>query len=111
MNFFQGEAREGGVHVPGLGDVSVPGPQAATGKITVGVRPNPLQLAEVDSHRVELSEQLGGVSYHHLTTSGDTRIIVEARDQQAPRIGSRVGLRFDPANACFFDAESGAQLR
>jgi lactose/L-arabinose transport system ATP-binding protein len=111
MNFFAGDAGEDGVHVPGLGGGRIPGPRSAHGKLTVGVRPNHMDLADGDSHVVELSEQLGGVSYHYLKAPDDARIIVEARDQHAPRPGTRVGLRFDAANAYFFDASNGLRLR
>jgi lactose/L-arabinose transport system ATP-binding protein len=111
MNFFEGAPAEGGVRVPGLGDVTVAAPRTAVGKVTVGVRPNHLELAEGETHTVELSEQLGGVSYHYLKGPDGGKIIVEAHDQRAPRPGSRVGLRFDPARAYFFDGGSGISLR
>jgi lactose/L-arabinose transport system ATP-binding protein len=111
MNFFDGAAREDGVHVPGLGDAVVPGPGGAHGAVIVGVRPNHLRLADGATHSVELSERLGGVSYHYLTAPGGGKIIVEAHDQQAPKPGSRVGISFDPKDAFFFDAGTGARLR
>jgi lactose/L-arabinose transport system ATP-binding protein len=97
--------------VPGLGDAVLPAPSTDRGGVTVGLRPNHLRLADGESHTVELSEQLGGVSYHYLVTADGHRIIVEAHDQSAPRPGSRVGLTFDPASAYFFDEKTGARLR
>jgi lactose/L-arabinose transport system ATP-binding protein len=111
MNFFDGTAGEGGVHVPGLGDITLPPPRSAGAKVTVGLRPNHIALAEGDSHVVELSEQLGGVSYHYLKGPDDRKLIVEAHDQRAPRPGTRVGLGFDPARAYFFDGGTGLRLR
>ena len=111
MNFFDGTVSETGAHVPGLGGVTVPAPRVAGSTVTVGVRPNHLRLAEGDSHTVDLSEQLGGVSYHYLTTPGGEKIIVEAHDQQAPRPGSKVGISFDPKDAYYFDSGSGLRLR
>ncbi len=111
MNFFDGTGAEGGVRVPGLGGVTIPGPRNATGAVTVGLRPNHIALADGESHVVELSEQLGGVSYHYLKAPDGRKLIVEAHDQRAPRPGSRVGLSFDAANAYFFDAKSGLRLR
>ncbi|MGP1357600.1 ABC transporter ATP-binding protein, partial [Roseicyclus sp.] len=84
MNFFEGRAEGGTVTVPGLGGarLSAPGSLSADGPVTVGLRPNQMSLAEGDSHVVELSEHLGGVSYHYLTTPDGGRLIVEAHDQQ-----------------------------
>lgn len=111
MNFFDGTLHKGGLRVPGLGDVTMAAPRNAAGAVTVGLRPNHLSLAEGDSHVVELSEQLGGVSYHYLKASDGTKLIVEAHDQSAPKPGSRTGLRFDPAKAFFFNSENGLRLR
>jgi lactose/L-arabinose transport system ATP-binding protein len=111
MNFFAGEAGDGGLKVPGLGPDMITGPRSAWGKVTVGIRPNHLELAAGDSHIVDLSEHLGGVSYHHLKAPDGSTIIVEARDQQTPKPGSKVGITFDPAQAYFFNAENGLRLR
>ncbi|MBF9031800.1 sn-glycerol-3-phosphate ABC transporter ATP-binding protein UgpC [Rhodobacterales bacterium HKCCE3408] len=113
MNFFDGIAQGGMVQVPGLGGAEMrPGLTAiGTGNVTVGLRPNEIRLTEGDTHRVELSEQLGGVAYHYLTAQDGTRIVVEAREQFAPSPGSATGITFDPADAMFFDAETEARLR
>jgi lactose/L-arabinose transport system ATP-binding protein len=113
MNFFEGRASGGTVTIDGLGGVQVAAPSSlgGDGPVTVGLRPNHVRLADGDSHVVELSEQLGGVSYHYLTAPGGGRMIVEAHDQQAPRPGSRTGLAFDASDALFFDAKTEARLR
>jgi len=113
MNFFDGAARGGTVSVPALGGATVPAPSGlrGDGPVTVGLRPNHLALAEGDTHVVDLSEQLGGVAYHYLHAPGGGRIVVEARDQSAPRPGSAVGLGFAAGDAMFFDAATEARLR
>jgi lactose/L-arabinose transport system ATP-binding protein len=113
MNFFEGRAEGGTVTVPGLGGASLPAPGSlsADGPVTVGLRPNQMNLAQGDSHVVELSEHLGGVSYHYLTTPDGGRLIVEAHDQQTPRPGSRTGLGVAEDAALFFDAKTGLRLR
>ena len=81
------------------------------GSVIVGLRPQNIRLAEGDSHRVELSEQLGGVAYHYLTGPDGSKITVEAREQTAPKPGSMVGLGFDAGDALYFDGASEERLR
>ncbi|RFU12377.1 ABC transporter ATP-binding protein, partial [Rhodobacteraceae bacterium W635] len=112
MNFFPGTVGGGTAQVPGLGEVALSAPASASdGPVTVGVRPQMLRLAEGDTHRVDLSEQLGGVAYHYLIAGDGTRITVEAHDQTAPRPGSAVGLTVADDAALFFDGETGQRLR
>ena len=111
MNFFEGVAVGGNVDVPALG-AKVPAPGSASdGPITVGLRPNHLRLADGETHNVDLSERLGGVSYHYLNAPDGARIVVEAHDQIAPASGTKTGLVFDAENAMFFDAKSEERLR
>jgi lactose/L-arabinose transport system ATP-binding protein len=112
MNFFPGTVSGGQASVPGLGGQNVPAPpSAADGPVVLGLRPQKLHLAAGDSHKLELSEQLGGVAYHYVLGPDGTRITVEAHDQTAPKAGSKVGLAIDTAAAQFFDASSGQRLR
>ena len=113
MNFFDGVAANGQVTVPALGGATIPAPGSLTqdGPITVGLRPNHLAVSEGDSHIVDLSEQLGGVSYHYLHAPDGSRIIVEAHDQAAPKSGSTIGLGFDAKDALFFDAQTEMRVR
>jgi len=112
MNFFPGTVSDGQVKVLGLSGQSIPAPSSATdGPITLGLRPQKLRLAPGDSHKLELSEQLGGVAYHYVIGPDGTRITVEAHDQVAPKAGSPVGLTIDTEAAQFFDADSGQRLR
>jgi len=115
MNFFQGRVGAEGVAAPGLGDtvfrtqVTLP---AAGAAVTVGLRPNHLVIdPEGDSHAVDLTESLGGVSYVYLHAGNGDRLIVEAREDQPMPKGARVGIRFDPGHAYLFDAETEARLR
>ncbi|RDC69815.1 sn-glycerol-3-phosphate ABC transporter ATP-binding protein UgpC [Rhodovulum sp. 12E13] len=115
MNFFEGTVEHNGVRVPGLGDqiveMQVALPAAGT-KVTVGLRPSHLKVAEGgDSHRVDLTESLGGVSYVYLFAENGDRIIVEAHEDDPVPHGSKVGVTFDPANAYIFDAETEERIR
>jgi len=115
MNFFNGVVEGDGVRVPGLGDIhvatSVPLP-AGGSKIIVGLRPNHMVLdPDGDSHAVDLAESLGGVSYVYLNARNGERLTVEAREDQPMPKGGTVGVRFDPAQAYFFDAATEQRLR
>ena len=114
MNFFRRADRGGGTspsrHSTGCRSRHPPA-ASSQGAVTVGLRPNHLRLAQGETHVVDLSERLGGVSYHYLTAPDGARVIVEAHDQVAPPPGSRTGLTFRGEDALFFDAKTEARLR
>ncbi|MBF9043179.1 sn-glycerol-3-phosphate ABC transporter ATP-binding protein UgpC [Rhodobacterales bacterium HKCCE4037] len=113
MNFFDGVNAGGTVTVPALGDATLPAPESLTkdGPVIVGLRPNKVGLADGATHTVDLSERLGGVSYHYVNAPDGSRIVVEAHDQHAPAAGSSTGIAFDAADAYFFDAKTEERLR
>jgi lactose/L-arabinose transport system ATP-binding protein len=84
MNFVSGV-------VDGPGQVTTKGlsHSVATGvalpekgaEVTVGLRPQHLKIGEGATHRVELTEALGGVAYVHLTAPSGEKLIVERHDQ------------------------------
>ena len=113
MNFFPATVNDGKVNVPGLGgaDLTALPSLPATGPVVVGVRPQHLSVVAGNSHVVDLSERLGGVSYHYIRAADETRITVEAHDQTALKSGSPSGLAVLPDTALFFDAENGRRLR
>jgi ABC-type sugar transport system ATPase subunit len=114
MNFLGGQVNGGAVEVPGLKrsvptDVALP---AAGRAVTVGLRPEHLVIDPAgETHRVELTEALGGVSYAYLVSDSGEKLIVEERGDERSRTGDRVGLSFDPARAFLFDAETEQRLR
>jgi lactose/L-arabinose transport system ATP-binding protein len=112
MNFVAGVAEAGAVGAKGLGGSVSTGvglPQKGA-EVSVGLRPQHLRIAEGATHRVELTEALGGVSYVHLTAPTGEKLIVERHDQISLEPGSMVGLGFDPKDAMFFDKD-GLRLR
>ena len=63
------------------------------------------------THRVDLTESLGGVSFAYLMSETGERIIVEERGDDRSREGDTVGLKFDAKRAMVFDAQSEARIR
>jgi len=112
MNFLDAVAVEGGVRVPQLGNLEIPTQVAMAGaRVHVGIRPEHMRLDAGDAVRLDLMEHLGGVSYLHLVTDNGQRIIAEARDRRDGRTGDRLDVGVDPAQAYFFDGETGLRLR
>ena len=114
MNFLSGVVREGGVEVPGLQRLVTPPvaiPPVGT-EVDLGLRPEFLEIdPEGDSHEIELTEALGGVSYAYLRSETGERLIVEERGDTRSRQGVKVGLRFEDARAMLFDQQTGQRLR
>jgi lactose/L-arabinose transport system ATP-binding protein len=65
-----------------------------------------------DSHKVELTEALGGVSFVHLTAPSGEKLVIEAHDDLTIQPGTKVGVTLDAENAMFFGADAaGLRLR
>jgi lactose/L-arabinose transport system ATP-binding protein len=112
MNFVAGVADAGAIAAKGLGgsvSTSV-GLPAKGAEVTVGLRPQHLKISEGATHRVELTEALGGVSYVHLTATSGEKLIVERHDQVNLQPGAMVGVSFDAKDAMVFDKD-GLRLR
>ena len=116
MNFVAAKVEKAGmVSAKGLAgmsatDVALPG---AGADVIVGLRPQHLQLdMDGKTHRVELTEALGGVSFVHLTAPSGEKLVIEAHDDLTIKPGTMVGVTFDAANAMFFAADAaGLRLR
>ncbi len=115
MNFCQGTVAGGGVvTVPGYaGSFAAPSSGLQAGQsVTVGLRPQHLRLVASGSHRVEITEALGGVSFVHLTAPSGERLVVEAKGDRVIDPGSTVGLEFDAQDALLFAADTtGLRIR
>mgnify|MGYP002062742107 CR=1 FL=1 len=114
MNFVNGTAQGGGVDAPGLGaryDGIING--AYDGQsVTVGARPEHITIDPAgDSHTVELTESLGGVSFAYLTSDTGERVIVEERGDVRTEEGARVGLRIDASRIFLFDGKTEQRIR
>jgi lactose/L-arabinose transport system ATP-binding protein len=115
MNFVAGVVEKAGtVGAKGLAgavetNVSLPGAGAG---VTVGLRPQHLHLTSGDTHRVEITEALGGISFIHLTAPSGEKLVVEARGDTVAKPGAMVGVGYSAADALLFAAdEAGARLR
>ena len=114
MNFVNGTATGGGVEAPGLGKrfdgiVST----AHEGKaVTVGARPEHITLdPNGDTHTVEMTESLGGVSFAYLSGPTGERIVVEERGDIRTASGVTVGINIEPNRILLFDAETEQRIR
>ncbi|MCX7888627.1 MAG: sn-glycerol-3-phosphate ABC transporter ATP-binding protein UgpC [Rhodobacteraceae bacterium] len=115
MNFLRGRVVAGGIDAPGLarGPVKVAARLPAEGsEVLAGIRPQHLAIDPAGStHRVELTEKLGGVSYLYLLSDAGEKIVVEAGEDAAMPETGRVGLRFDPARVYLFDTKTERRIR
>lgn len=123
MNLMPGVIRNGTLHIGGVAVTTVPSPD---GPVTVGARPEHLELHDrhaegVVPARVDFVEPLGShVLVTALVEAGDgdgrtapseTRAIVHAPAGTDLAAGTRIGLRLPPQRTYFFDAESGDARR
>jgi len=115
MNFLEGQVKGGAVEVPALRrSLALPVRLPADGtKVHLGVRPEHLALDPAgDTHRVDLTEALGGVSFAHLKAGADgAPLIVEERGDERSRADTTVGVTFEDRRAYLFHAETGQRIR
>ncbi|MGB7316675.1 MAG: sn-glycerol-3-phosphate ABC transporter ATP-binding protein UgpC [Planktotalea sp.] len=114
MNFMDGELGDGGVvHVPALQQDISTGVSGASGtKVNLGLRPEHLSIDRAGTtHKVDMTESLGGISYAYLVAETGERIIVEERGDERSREGDVVGLSFEHSRSYVFDAVSEARIR
>ena len=77
----------------------------------VGLRPEHLGIKPGGTHRVDLTESLGGVSYAYITCPGGEKIVVEERGDHRSSEGDMVELVIDQEHMYLFDAKSEQRLR
>ncbi|MEM7521478.1 MAG: sn-glycerol-3-phosphate ABC transporter ATP-binding protein UgpC [Pseudomonadota bacterium] len=114
MNFLNGTVRAGKVAVPALGrevETTATLPPEGT-DVIIGIRPEHIEVERGgDPLSADLSEALGGVSFLHLGTHTDERIIAEERGDERAREGDRVDISFEPRRVMVFDAKTEQRLR
>ncbi len=116
MNFLEGVVEGVGVRVPALEGLEISTglslPSEGT-PVTVGLRPQVLGIEPDESSGlvIELSEQLGGVTYDYLTTPTGERIIVESRSDASLPAGTSVNLAFEHGDTMLFETGLGLRIR
>ena len=115
MNFFAaGVTTAGRCSVPGLAtdlspSVALPAPGS---KVVIGLRPQALRLVPGSSHRIDIVEALGGVTYAHLSAPSGEKLVVETGGTVELQTGATTGLDFAPGDALVFEAGgNGRRLR
>jgi lactose/L-arabinose transport system ATP-binding protein len=112
MNFMVGDMKDGTVAVPGMKARFDLGVAGHSGPVTVGMRAEHLVVdAGGDTHTVDLTESLGGVSYVYLLGDTAERIVIEERGDHRSRIGDRVGVSIDASRVYLFDLQTEARIR
>ena len=114
MNFMSGSVSGGKVTCAGVAStLDAPGGVVDGGKVEVGLRPEHLEIdPEGNTHRVDLTEALGGVSYAYvISEKTGERLVVEERGDTRSSEGDIVGLKFEPRRAYFFEVDNGKRLR
>ena len=114
MNFVDAVVKGGQVEAPGFAttqamDVTMPSDGT---DVIMGVRPEHLEIVPGgDTHTVELTEALGGVSYAYLVASTGEKLIVEERGDERSSTGDKVGVKFEPHRAMLFDRATEKRIR
>ena len=111
MNFLSGEASGGSVLCPDLMPETIPVGATRDGPVIVGVRPQGLTMdPEGNSHRIEFTERLGGVTYVHLSTPSGAMIVVEVSGNSSISNGEEVAISVNPSDIFLFDPSTEDRL-
>ena len=114
MNLFDVHREADGTAT--LGSFTLPTPRAASGDLTLGVRPEDLSLASEGAGipaTVELLEELGSDAFLHASVRGSdgTQVLVARVDPKSPPAkGTDVWLAPANANLHWFDSATGNRV-
>ncbi|SHI85633.1 ABC transporter ATP-binding protein [Wenxinia saemankumensis] len=109
MNLFPATARDGQAELPGGLRIDT-GPGAARdGKVTIGIRPQHMHLAEAGEQtlegRVELVERLGAETVVHAVTAEGTTFVTVLAGQPEVAMGDTLHVTPDRGQVHVFDAD------
>lgn len=112
MNFLSGNVANGRVN---LGDGGFELAGAPNGAVTVGLRPESLQLSRESSAKalpakVELVENLGAQALVHLRLKSGEALRALTPYAEQPRLGEDLQISWEPRSAHLFAPESGEAL-
>ena len=105
MNFFEATAKDGRAELPGGLHIDVP----QDGKITAGIRPQHLRLANREEEALEgtvtLVEALGAETVVHARALDGTAMVTVLSGQPNVGIGDAIRIALDHGEVHLFDAE------
>jgi multiple sugar transport system ATP-binding protein len=82
--------------------------RSTEGKVTVGIRPENLGIADAQraalSGEVQIAEHLGGETFLYIALASGETVVVEIQGQAKVPAGERVGIELDLSAAHIFDA-------
>ncbi|MFD2648477.1 ABC transporter ATP-binding protein [Devosia albogilva] len=108
MNMIEAMASGGRAELPDFGSLTLT-EAAPAGPISVGVRPEQLQLGEggdvLAAGTVRLVEYLGSESYLHVALSSGEVLLVQVPGRADHRMGDKVTVSLSARNAHYFDAK------
>lgn len=119
MNFIDADlAIEGSMAVLTMGGMTlarVPAPAmtAGSGKVTVGIRPERMEIVAPEDGlpaRVDLVEPTGLAQLVHLDLA-ERRLKLFTTDRRSLHPGEMIGLAIDPSDLLLFDPMAGGRLR
>ena len=112
MNLVEARRAEGGVVAPALGPEVIPchAPAHVT-DLVLGVRPQDIHVHDGSTHKVEMTEALGGVSYIHCAAGAEPKLVIETKGSHVERPGATISVHVVPEQVFLFDKATGLRLR
>ena len=112
MNFVSASYVRKKIKCSALEGKNITPPGTCPEQIIIGVRPEHLTIDyDLKSLTVDIVECLGGVAYVYVTSKAQERLIIECKLNEIPKVGQKIGVRFDPADLYFFDASTEKRIR
>lgn len=111
MNFINGQTADGFATTKTFADLNINAPKDHSGEIFIGIRPEHLSVDDNgDDLKVDIVEQLGGVSYIYAYSNSGERIIIEAPSTTSIVRGDKIGIKYDTKNVYLFNKETELRL-